>query len=594
MNYYKLLSYTGLGSLGLISMTSCNNINKRSISESDPNIILIMTDDQGFGDIAYHGNPDIHTPVLDKMARNSIRFTNFYVSPVSAPTRSSLMTGRYSLRTGVHDTYNGGATMSTEEVTIAEFFKDAGYNTGIFGKWHLGDNYPYRPIDQGFNEAVVHAGGGIGQVGDVMNYFKYDSSYFDPVLWKNGTATQFRGYCSDIYTQEAMNYLTENRNNPFFLYLSFNAPHTPLQVPEKYYNKYKEIEIKVSNYSDKGRTRQNIKNIDEDRAKKVYAMIENIDDNLGLLFNKISELKLDSNTIIIFLTDNGPQQIRFNGGLRGRKGSVFEGGIKVPFFMHYPGIYPEGTDIDYPSAHIDLLPTLLDICGIDVPNNIDGRSLKDLILNETSDKEPRSLFYNWARGFPEPYKNIAVRNGNYKLVGHSQWDSEASDLQLFDLDNDPYEQHNLSGELTEKAEALKNEFDIWYKEIIYSKNLGNTKPIFIGSKFENPVILNRNDASGSEGIWAQEEIFGYWDINVVESGFYDIYFKFINVINSPGTIQIKAGTILRSKQITQYPFNELKMEKVFLKEGKCMFIPSYKSQGKTILPLYVEISKKNL
>jgi len=284
-----------------------------------PNIILCITDDQGFGDLGFHGNPDIQTPVMDRLALQSVRFSHFYVSPVCAPTRASLMTGRYSLRTGVYDTYNGGAIMAAEELTVAEVLRSAGYATGIFGKWHLGDNYPFRPQDQGFERSLIHQGGGIGQVGDVRNYFKYDKSYFDPVLLKNSVPVQTQGYCSDVFTDAAIDFIKENRKRPFFLYLSFNAPHTPLQVPDEYYRKYKVLELSPDSYPRKGRSLPDMSEYDKDAARKVYAMVNNIDDNLGRLLRKVESLGLDSNTVVIFLTDNGPEQNRYRAGLRGRK-----------------------------------------------------------------------------------------------------------------------------------------------------------------------------------------------------------------------------------------------------------------------------------
>jgi arylsulfatase A-like enzyme len=207
-----------------------------------PNVILIITDDQGYGDFGYTGNTHVKTPVLDNLARQSIRFSNFYVCPVSAPTRAGLMTGRYSLRTGVRDTYNGGAMMASSEVTIAEILKAAGYVTGHFGKWHLGDNYPMRPTDQGFDESVMHLAGGMGQPGDFTTWPRGDSSYFDPVLWHNGKQQRYNGYCTDIFAGEAIRFIEENKSRPFFCYLAFNAPHTPLQVPDDYYKIYRNMD----------------------------------------------------------------------------------------------------------------------------------------------------------------------------------------------------------------------------------------------------------------------------------------------------------------------------------------------------------------
>jgi len=274
-----------------------------------PNVILVITDDQGYGDLGVHGNQEIQTPNLDSFATESVHFKNFYVCPVCAPTRASLMTGRYNYRTGVVDTYLGRAMMFGDEVTLAHSLGEAGYKTGIFGKWHLGDNYPMRPDDQGFQEALVHKGGGIGQPSDPPG-----NTYFDPVLYHNGRDKKYEGYCTDIFTNATIDFIEKNRNQPFFAYLSTNAPHTPLQIHDKY----------VQPYLDKG--------LDETTAK-VYGMITNLDENMGRLLSRLDELDLSENTIVIFMTDNGAQQSRYNAGLRGRKGTVYEGGIRVPFYI---------------------------------------------------------------------------------------------------------------------------------------------------------------------------------------------------------------------------------------------------------------------
>ena len=235
------------------------------------------------------GNDQIKTPVLDAFAKESIRFNNFYVSPVCAPTRSSLMTGRYSLRTGVRDTYNGGAIMAPSEITIAEMLKRGGYSTGVFGKWHLGDNYPSRPNDQGFDESLIHLSGGMGQVGDFTTFFEGNRSYFDPVLWHSGKKEKYSGYCSDIFADNAVAFIEENMDQPFFCYLSFNAPHTPLQVPEKYYQQYANIDPSIAFEKNNSASRKMSEKDNED-ARKVYAMVTNIDDNVGKVLNKLNTL----------------------------------------------------------------------------------------------------------------------------------------------------------------------------------------------------------------------------------------------------------------------------------------------------------------
>ena len=357
-----------------------------------------MTDDQGIGDFGFMGNPYIKTPQLDKLASESLNLTHFYVSPVCAPTRASLMTGRYSERTGVYDTFNGGAIMSDEEITMAEVLKENGYHTGIFGKWHLGDNYPYRPMDQGFDMAVVHRAGGMGQPGDVLNFFAGDSSYFNPTLFKNGTPYPTKGYCSDVYTEELIDFIKmdqqESRENPFFAYLSFNAPHTPLQLPEEYYNLYKDIEFDASEFGVFDEAVEKMTPSEVEAARKVYGMVSNIDDNIGKLIQTLKEEGIFENTIIVFLTDNGPQHNRYKIGLRGRKSSVFGGGVRVPCLIHYPNKFKGKSELDLTAAHIDLLPSILDLCGLEsVSHKIDGQSIFSPDNKDYSSFENRTFVF---------------------------------------------------------------------------------------------------------------------------------------------------------------------------------------------------------
>ena len=550
--------------------------------EQKPNIILIITDDQGYGDIGYNGNPHIKTPNLDLLAANSMRFNNFYVSPVCAPTRSSLLTGRYSLRTGVTDTYNGGAMMSNDETTLAEILKENNYQTGIFGKWHLGDNYPFRPTDQGFHESLIHLSGGIGQVGDFTNYYKGNRSYFDPILWHNNEQKKYEGYCSDIFTDEAIKFIEDNKSNQFFCYLSFNAPHTPLQVPEKYYDLYKNVDPSVISESEKiSMTEKNVLD-----AKRIYGMVTNIDDNIGKLVSKLKELNIDKNTILIFMTDNGPQQFRYVSNLRGLKSSVYNGGIKVPFYLSYPKIHDSGLDLDNFSAHIDVLPSLLDLCDIETPKNIkiDGKNF----LNKST--EERSFFSYWTRKSPELYQNMSFNKGNYKLVGNTNYDSSIERFELFDIDNDPYEMENLIENKKELAIQMKLEMDNIYNELINSKNIKNKPRIIIGSEFENPTYLNRNDASGQRGIWAQNEIFGFWRIKAL-SGKYNFRFKFNNLNLTSGQMVIEVGNQVYSKKVEVDDNGYALMENIHLNEGEFDLTPLFRYERKNIFPFWVEINK---
>ncbi|PDH50429.1 MAG: arylsulfatase [Cryomorphaceae bacterium MED-G14] len=548
-----------------------------------PNIIIIITDDQGYGDIGFNNNSQILTSNLDLLASQSIRFNNFYVSPVCAPTRSSLLTGRYSLRTGVTDTYNGGAMMSTDELTLSEILRENNYNTGIFGKWHLGDSYPFRPTDQGFNESLIHLSGGIGQVGDFTNYYAGNRSYFDPILWHNNEQKKYDGYCSDIFTDEALKFIESNKSNQFFCYLSFNAPHTPLQLPEKYYDLYKDLDPSLI-YEDE-KIKMSKKDIND--AKKIYGMITNIDHNVGKLIKKLKELKIDKNTILIFMTDNGAQQKRYASNLRGLKGKVYEGGIKVPFYLKFPKIHGNnGKDINSLSAHIDVLPSLLNLCDIEIPKDIkiDGKNFLNKPLEE------RSFFSYWTRKSPELYQNMSLNKGKYKLVGNTNYDSPIESFELFDIDRDPYEIENLIDNKKEVAIEMKMEMDNIYNELINSNNIINKPRIIIGSEYENPSFLNRNDASGQRGIWAQNEIFGFWRTKVYK-GKYNFRFKFNNLNLKSGQMVIEVGSQVFSKKVETDDNGYVLMENIHLNEGEFDITPFFRYERKNILPFWVKINK---
>ena len=279
--------------------------------DEQPNVILVMTDDQGYGDVCSHGNPLIDTPNLDQMAKDGARFENFFVSPLCAPTRASLLTGRYHIRTGTVNVSNNLEIMRSEETTIAELFKANGYSTALFGKWHNGEHYPYNPNGQGFDEFVGFCAGHTG-------------NYFDPILEHNAGTIKTKGFITDILTDKAMEWIEAKRNEKFFCYIPYNAPHTPYQVPDAYFEKYKARGLDVKNAT-------------------LYGMVENIDDNMGRLLKKVKELGLQENTIVLFLTDNGPNtRNRYNGGMKGHKGQVDEGGVRVPLFVRWSGhIKPE-------------------------------------------------------------------------------------------------------------------------------------------------------------------------------------------------------------------------------------------------------------
>ena len=585
MIYHYQKKYFFLAMAAILLFVSCSEKVQQE-SSPKPNVIIVMTDDQGIGDFGFTGNPYIKTPVIDKLADQSLNLTNFYVAPVCAPTRASLMTGRYSERTGVYDTYKGGAIMSDSEITIAEILQENGYETGIFGKWHLGDNYPYRPFDQGFETSVVFRAGGVGQPGDIFNFFARDSSYFNPVLFKNGEPVKTIGYCSDVYTDETIEFINKNQKKsekPFFAYLSFNAPHTPLQLPQEYYNMYKDIEFDASKFEVYDEIVEKMTAKDIEAAKKVYGMVSNIDDNIGKLIQSLKEQGIYDNTIIVFLTDNGPQQNRYKMGLRERKSSVFGGGVRVPCLIHYPEKFKEKQELDAAIAHIDLLPSILDLCGLEKVNHkIDGMSFFSSDNDDYSAFENRTLFFEWGRGFLTKYRNFSALKNNFKLVGNTSAESSIENFELYDVKSDPQEKNNILAENTEIANALKAEIDDWYNEIISEENNNKIFPAFVGTSYENPVLLNRNDAKGGQK---------YWDVKVVEDGIFDIQFHFQEEIEEPGEMHLQMYPYNLVQKNTK-PMKELTIEGQKLKKGDYRFEPYYKTGTKKfIMPFYVSIRR---
>lgn len=452
-----------------------------------PNVLLIITDDQGYGDVGLHDNERISTPNLDRLGAESVRLNHFYVSPVCAPTRASLMTGRWNYRTAVTDTYMGRALMRPGELTLAESLRAAGYRTGIAGKWHLGDNYPLRPMDQGFEESLVLNGGGLAQAGDHP-----DSSadvnvrYWNPLLSHNGRPERANGYCTDVFVDATVRFIEQHRRAPWFAYLATNAPHTPLQVDEKLVEPYRR------------------KGLNEETAR-VYAMVENIDTGIGRILKRLDELALDRETIVVFLTDNGPQQDRYNGGMRGRKGTPYEGGIRVPCFIRWRGTLQPGLRSNWPAAHIDLLPTLLAACGVRRGEGppLDGIDILPYLRSAAAAEPERNLFLQWHRGDePVAFRQSAVRGRRYKLVNGEE---------LYDLVADPAERENLAARHPDEVRRLRAAYEDWLRDV---SSAGYAPPrIVAGTSHEDPVILSRQDWRGPRAGWGPDSI-GYWEIEI--------------------------------------------------------------------------------
>lgn len=470
-----------MASVGLQGCTQSKRLFALPMRKDRPNIILVMADNVGFTEFGINGNDKIRTPHLDRFAREGVRFSRFYCNPMCAPTRASLMTGRYPYRTGVIHTSRGGAKMHGDEITVAEYLKTTGYVTGVFGKWHLGDNYPMRPQDQGFDSILIHKSGRLGQVPDKPN------SYFDPVLRSNGRRVKKRGYCTDIFFQAAMEFIADNRNRRFFVYLPTNVAHTSREVGLEIHSKYSEP------YKAMGL---------DDRTATVYGMITNLDENFARLLHKLDELGLRKNTLIIFLTDDG--NVRINtAGFRGRgQPSVYEGGLRVPCFVQWQARFPaKGLKIDPIASHIDILPTLMDVCGLRLPAEpaADGVSLLPLLEAENIHWPQRKLFFQCHRGLtPHRYQNCAVVTQRFKMVGYPdtfndrklETSKDNPVLELYDLATDPGEQNNVAERYPEVLAELKTDYDAWFDDVRSSRQF-TPGYIHLGSDAENPTYLCR-------------------------------------------------------------------------------------------------------
>ena len=497
-----------------------------------PNVVLIMADDMGWGDVGAHGNTAIRTPNLDGLARDGVRFTRFYAGPVCTPTRASLMTGRYHLRTRAIDTYRGRAVMHPDEVTLAESLGAAGYRTGIFGKWHLGDHHPSRPVDQGFAEALVHWGGGIVQPADPPQ----GNGYFDPWLEHNGKLVKTKGYCSDVYTDAVIRFVdaaaagAKGDAAPFFIYLAFNAPHDPLQVGDELVRRHRDAGL-------------------HDATARVYAMVENLDANVGRLLDHLEHRGLADDTLVVFLTDNGPAgRARYNGGLRGAKGSVYEGGIRVPCFARWPaGFAGRGGAVERIAAHVDLFPTVLAACGVAPPEGValDGANLLPLLRDPRAAWPDRTLYLQWHRGdAAERGRACAAVTDRYKLVQPAGVEEGPAPVdppwELYDLIADAGEQANLAASAPDVVAAMRARYDTWFADASATRGFDPVR-VSLGTPHENPVLLTRQDWRGAG--WGKTDA-GHWEVHVAAPGRY-----LVTLIFDPADVPRTAKLTLGGKSL---------------------------------------------
>ena len=504
-----------------------------------PNVLLILTDDQGYGDLGLHGNEKIDTPTLDRLAAESTRFERFMVCPLCSMTRASLLTGRYNLRTGCGSVTRGMETVRPEEVLIPELLKTVGYATACFGKWHIGEYYPSHPRGQGFDEFFGMPQG-------------HWDNYFDPALEHDGEMVPTKGYISDVLTDAAMEFIRRKRDGPFFCYLPYNAPHTPMQIADSYYDKYKARGL-------------------DNKPAAIYGMVQNIDENVARLLKLLDELKIADDTIVIFLSDNGAEGAegsRYNAGMRGMKSSVHEGGMRVPMFVRWPGKIEAGRVLPQLAAHLDLLPTLAELCGASTEDckPLDGRSLASLLLKGSDPDWPRdrtifSRSIRWwslkdvaepvVASVKIPYPG-AVRTERWRAVNEGQ---DKGGWQLFDMRADPGQSKNVASDHPGEISRLARAYDDWFADV---SRVPITRPVIdVGHRDWPRVKLTVPEAHFTGTIdwyngygfahdwlagWSDPADKIWWECNVVTAGRYRVRLKYACAEDAVGTkLRVRAG-----------------------------------------------------
>ena len=469
--------------------------------ERPPNIVFIMTDDQGWGDLSMQGNTNLETPNIDGLGVAGAVFDRFYVEPVCSPTRAELLTGRYAARGGVYSTGGGGERLDLDETTIGQVFQQAGYRTAAFGKWHNGMQYPYHPNGRGFDEFYGFCSGHWG-------------NYFSPMLEHNGKIVKGEGFVVDDFTDRAMAFMELNRSRPFFVYLPYNTPHSPMQVPDRWWDKFSEKELVMQHRDPDSEDLQH--------TRAALAMCENIDWNVGRLVRKLEELQLLENTIILYLSDNGPNRNRWNGGMKGRKGSTDEGGVRSPLIVQWKGFIEAGRKISEIGSVVDFLPTLAELAGIEFhpPKPLDGVSLKPLLLGEDVDWPDRHIVNHWR-------DKISVRSQRYRL-GHEG--------QLFDIEQDPGQYSDVADQFPDVLASLQATRSKWEAEVLPELPAEDSRTFPLGHPDFQSTQIPARDGKAHGNIkrsnrwpncsfftnWTAREDKITWEVEVVEAGDFDV------------------------------------------------------------------------
>ena len=484
-----------------------------------PNVIIVMTDDQGYPELSVHGNPILKTPHLDRLHGESLRLEDYHVSPMCAPTRGQLMTGLDAARNGAINVSSGRALLRPELSTMANFFGDAGYKTGLFGKWHLGANYPFRPEDRGFDETVWFPSSHIGSVPDY-----WGNDYFDDTYVNNGKWKQYKGYCTDVFFEEGISFMKKaaDDGNPFLAIIMPNTPHGPLVAKDEDEEAIAEI-LALPRFAD----------MDSDlktRLADYLGMIRNIDTNIGAMMKFLDDEGLRDDTIVIFQTDNGSTHgpRYYNAGMRGQKTELWEGGHRVPCFISWPnGDLMDPQDIHGLTQVQDMLPTLLDLC--DIPNDakFDGMSLVSILRGKAVVPEDRMLIINYSRmpnfvNYPTPFAQTLMQ----RSLGEVLWKRWRllEDRELYNLETDPLQQNNVIDKHPEVLRKMRGRLDDWWSDVGPKAN--EVQRVIIGSDHENPSRLTGCEwldvfIDQQRQIRVGQEKSGYWMLEVAEDGEYD-------------------------------------------------------------------------
>lgn len=444
-------------------------------SDSRPNIVFIMTDDQGYWDTGVTGNPHIDTPFMDQIAHDGVQLDRYYAAPVCAPTRAGLMTGRYYLRTQLYNTRFGGDSLGLNEVTLAQSLRDAGYRTGMFGKWHLGKYPGYQPGDRGFDEFFGHYHGHI------------ERYQFPDQVYHNGEPVKARGYVTDVFTDASMDFIeqtvAQENKQPFFCALTYNAPHSPFLLDTSHFDQ-RNGDALIQKYLERGLPI---------REARIYGLIERVDTNVGRLLDQLDELGIAKETMVVFTSDNGGVSKHFKSGMNGNKASVYEGGVRAPCFIRWPGTIPSGKIVRSQTSHVDWMPTFCELAGGRVPEDrtIDGKSLVQLLKSGESKSHHRYVYHTWDRYFPSPDRRWSISDDRWKLLCQIGNGVEPSRRQwrLFDLQQDPGEQQNLAQRHPEIVDRLRTEFVRWFDEVTEGIDYGPIR-IPVGMPVETPVEIS--------------------------------------------------------------------------------------------------------